>query len=220
MSDSGSFEVAVGSKSDASDPIPDDAPREVRPMPEAAVVGPDPSLRALDGAGLDNLLQRYLSLPAIRVTSRPPSAGLGDELAPRMSSPPTAESFKKFNERLIALEPLLQRGRWEEIRATLESEGELPPPLALIYAIAQKELGTPDTHPEQVAIEAMAAILGVQPSSSAAVFVAKRVLRKNPVGWRKQRASAKTSALLIAIVTLLGLGVGYLLSPGTPLGLW
>ncbi len=123
--------------------------------------------------------------------------------------------------RLAELDPLLSRGSWGEILKVLgppEAVDKLPPTLALIHAIAQREsAGDASATPaNELAIRSMAAIYGIEPTSATALVLAKRLLRQNPAAWRTKPAPpAKLSALIIAVAVALGLGVGWWLSVGS-----
>jgi hypothetical protein len=123
--------------------------------------------------------------------------------------------------RLAELEPLLSRGSWGEILKVLgppDAVDRLPPTLALIHAIAQREsAGDASATPaNELAIRSIAAIYGLEPTSTTALVLAKRLLRQNPAAWRTKPAPpAKLSALIIVVAVALGLGVGWWLSVGS-----
>ena len=123
--------------------------------------------------------------------------------------------------RLAELDPLLASGAWREIMKILgppEQVEKLPPTLALIYAVAQRESAgnTSATPANELAIRSVAAIYGIAPGSMTALVLAKRLLRQNPAAWRTKAAPpAKLSGLIIAIALALGLGVGWWLSVGS-----
>jgi len=127
--------------------------------------------------------------------------------------------------RLEALAPAVSTGDWHTVIETLgssESVSALPPALGLIHAIAQKEAEVPiseadrdRTDPTRMAIRSMAALLGVSETSPLALILAKRLLRSNPVSWRKRKAPPIGTSILIVIVgLLLGLAAGYVISVG------
>jgi hypothetical protein len=141
--------------------------------------------------------------PAPAVEAAPVVAGLGPD------------------PRLAELDPLLSRGSWREILVLLGPAGaveKLPPTLALIHAIAQREsAGDASATPaNELAIRSMAAIYGIAPESTTALVLAKRLLRQNPAAWRTKPAPpAKLSALIIAVAVAFGLGVGWWFSAGS-----
>lgn len=172
---------------------------------------PDPFL---DGEA-EALLRRYLSLPPIRVSEAPPG-----EQKPASTVPvaPNLDRLKAYDRKLLELEPYLATGNWDKVLETLSAEEELPPQLALVLALAQRERDKGDAHPEQVAIAAMAALLGVPEDNEAAVLLAKRILRRNPVAWQQRRAPrAYVSVLIVLLIAVLGAAVGYLAGPAVPL---
>jgi hypothetical protein len=123
--------------------------------------------------------------------------------------------------RLAELDPLLSRGSWREILALLgppEAIEKLPPTLALIHAIAQRESSGEQsaTPANELAIRSMAAIYGISPTSTTALVLAKRLLRQNPAAWRTKPAPpAKFSVLIIVVAVALGLGAGWWFSVGS-----
>jgi hypothetical protein len=123
--------------------------------------------------------------------------------------------------RLAELEPLLAGGSWREILKVLgppEQVDKLPPTLALIYAIAQRESAgdASATLANELAIRSMAAIYGIAPGSTTALVLAKRLLRQNPAAWRTKPAPpAKYSVLIIVVALAFGAGVGWWLSVGS-----
>jgi len=167
-------------------------------------------------SALDPALIRSLSLPPVPISQTAPTvAPAAHEPRERPpSSPPRREDLVRYNARLLSTEPLLREGRWEDVRKHLASEEQLPPQLALVYAIAQKETNDTTGNPEQVAIRAAATLLGVPEGHAAALVVAKRLLRRNPVAWQNRQPSTKTSILWIVAIAVVGALVGYVLSPG------
>lgn len=123
--------------------------------------------------------------------------------------------------RLAELDPLLASSSWREIMRILgppEQVEKLPPTLALIYAVAQREsAGNASATPaNELAIRSMAAIYGIAPGSTTALVLAKRLLRQNPATWRTKPAPpARLSVLIIGVAVALGLGVGWWLSTGS-----
>jgi hypothetical protein len=123
--------------------------------------------------------------------------------------------------RLAELDPLLAGGAWREIMKVLgppEQVDKLPPTLALIYAVAQRESAgnTSATPANELAIRAVASIYGIAPGSTTALVLAKRLLRQNPAAWRTKPAPpAKLSVLIIALALAFGLGAGWWFSAGS-----
>jgi hypothetical protein len=131
--------------------------------------------------------------------------------------PPPPPLTHAFSEDMTEVEPLLQQGDWQQLVALLErreAEQPLPPHLGLLYAIALKEVEGLDTtgsgqrvSAEPIGIRAMAELLRVPEESAAALVVAKRVLRRRPLGWNRP-PEKRVSILLILIALAFGAGVG------------
>ncbi len=176
---------------------------------------PDPFL---DGEA-DALLRRYLSLPPIRVSAAPDDeATPGDASAKIASDKPDLDQFRRYDAKLLELEPYLAGGNWDRVLEILEAEKTLPPQLALVLALGQRERDVADAQPERMAITAMAALLGVPEDNEAAVLLAKRILRRNPVAWQRRRAPrAHVSFVIVLVIAILGAAVGYLAGPAVPI---
>jgi hypothetical protein len=118
------------------------------------------------------------------------------------------------------IEKLLDANDWKKIGAELgsmEEIGKLPPNLGLVAALAHNE-NAKDGDPEAVltAIRCMAGLLGLPETSPIARVLARRLLRKNPVGIRDRPAPPARTSLLIVLATLvIGGGVGWLASVGS-----
>jgi hypothetical protein len=143
--------------------------------------------------------------------------------AGRSQAPRAAEPIDPGLAALV--EPLVQQGKWHELRVLLASRAndprQLPPGLALLYAISLKEdrehqEGAPDQKPtaqaEMLGIRAVSQLLSVSEQSAVAVVVAKRALRRRPLDW-SQKPPARVSALLVVAALLAGAFVGLLLHP-------
>jgi hypothetical protein len=125
---------------------------------------------------------------------------------------------------LAVVEPLVQQGNWHELRTLIAGRfsdaRQLPPGLALLYAIALKEapavLEEPGEKPavqaETLGIRAVSQLLVVPEPSALAVVVAKRVLRQRPHDWN-QKPPVRVSALLVIVALLTGALAGLLLHP-------
>ena len=168
--------------------------------------------------------------PRAEVDDEPEGVPLRDIPAPadsgvtRISAPPASERISVVagvDPRLAELDPLLSRGSWAEILKVLgplEQVDKLPPTLALIHAIAQREsAGNASATPaNELAMRSMAAIYGIAPTSTTALVLAKRLLRQNQAAWRTKPAPpAKFSVLILVVAVTLGLGVGWWLSAGS-----
>jgi len=204
-------------------PPPSDPPSEVEldtngPAETAEPLEADATLAAAQD-NIDAVVRRFLSLPPITITAVPPADDGVDRSATTIppSKPPSIEELQGFDAKLTELEPHLAETNWEQVLAALEKHESLPPQLALLYAIAQRERNAPGDA-DSVAIRAVAALLGVSVESHAALVVAKRLLRRNPIAWQKRKAPpAKISVLIAVIVMLVGAAAGYVLSPNVPL---
>lgn len=216
----------------SSSPPPNDSSEErgtapsAEPEPGAAAEAPAQSfVEAPDqapapelGSGTDNvdaLLRRYLSLPPISIVALQPSEDEVDRRAstlPPSSRPPSVADMKSFDKILVELEPHLEATNWEKVREILGAYETLPPQLALLYAIAQRERDVKGDA-DALATRSIAALLCIPEDSHAALVIAKRLLRRNPVGWQQRKApSAKISVTIAIAVALLGALAGYLLS--------
>lgn len=126
---------------------------------------------------------------------------------------------------LEAAEPLLEQGRWRDLRMLLAPDDtdavSLPPVLALLYAVSLKEdqsvsnpgPGSPRRGTaESIAITVTRQLFDLPDNSAVAVMLAKRLLRRPPLDW-KQKPPARVSAILVASAVLIGAMVGFLLQP-------
>jgi hypothetical protein len=120
--------------------------------------------------------------------------------------------------RLAELEPLFDRTAWKEIEGKLgppDEAGKLSPALALVYALARREAAGDEAArgATELAIQSMAALIGVPPGSPIALVLAKRLLRQNPASWRTRPAPpAKLSVAIILIGIAIGVAAGSFLS--------
>jgi hypothetical protein len=132
---------------------------------------------------------------------------------------------------LKAAEPLLEQARWHDLRTLLaadnSSAANLPPLLALLYAVAVKEeqalrlSNRPSKHDpftssagaaEALAISVVQKLFELPEPSVISVMLAKRLLRKRPLDW-KQKPPPRVSVMLVGSALLLGALVGFLLHP-------
>jgi hypothetical protein len=119
--------------------------------------------------------------------------------------------------RVAQIEPLVARNDWKLVAGVLgpiEDAEKLPPNLGLVAAVAHNELapeGNADAR--KVANRSMAALLGMAPDSEVVQVVTGRLLRKNPIAFRKRPAPpAKTSMLIVFAVLMLGSAAGWFLA--------
>lgn len=193
-----------------------DADADRRPSGNAranAIADATPDPPASDGS-VDGLLRRFLSLPPIQVTAPPPPDPLINRTASTLPAPPKNPSHETFTQDLAEVEPLLATGNWDAVIEALSRRDTLPPPLALLYAVALNERGGKGD-PHGLAIRAAAALLCVPDTSETALVVAKRLLRTNPVAWQKRSApSAGFSIFIVLTVAIVGALVGFLVGPG------
>ncbi len=154
-------------------------------------------------------------------TTEPPPSSRRDETRPRAA-------VTVSDPRLEEIEPFLRAGDWDSVLKVLgppENAGRLPPNLGLIYALARKEKepvgATTDARAAKgmdvtdLAIRCTAGLIGVPADSALALVVAKRLIRKNPVGWQQRPAPpASVSAIIIVIALVLGGTIGWLVATG------
>lgn len=139
-----------------------------------------------------------------------------------MKNPSPAEQIKVApdvkpvtDDRLAQIERLVGRNQWAEVCALLAPEPnaveQLPPTLALVYAVALKE-SSPDTRDaDRRAIGAIADILGIARESSLALVLGKRLTRRR--NWGETPAPSKAvSAVVIVGGLAIGALVGWLIT--------
>jgi hypothetical protein len=129
---------------------------------------------------------------------------------------------------LDAAGPLLEQSRWRDLRLLLAADNmsavNLPPVLALLYAVALKEEQLQSRHSkhdpfagqagaaESLATSVVQKLCGLQEPSVVSVMIAKRLLHRSPLDW-KQKPPVSVSAMLVGSALLLGALVGFLLHP-------
>lgn len=205
---------AADSGSDASHALAANAEPDAGPSADSSDL---PAERAQ--AEVDALVRRFLSLPPIAIAPGPPPSDGVDRHATTIppSKPPSIDDLRGFEQKLAELEPHLAETNWDSVLGVLEAHESLPPQLALLYAIALRERDAPGDA-DALAIQAVASLLSVPEDSHAALVLAKRLLRRNPVAWQKRRApSARVSIVIAIVVAVLGAAIGFLMSPGVPL---
>jgi hypothetical protein len=213
-----SVDEPTGEQSDATEAAEGSTVRSspTEPAPGQAA---KPEELAEPQAAVDSLIRRYLSLPPISIVAVPPQEDGIDRKASTLppSAGPSVEDMRSFDAVLTELEPLLAETNWDAVLNKLQQYESLPPQLALLYAIAQREReATGDA--DAVAIRAVAALLCLPEDSHTALVIAKRLIRRNPVAWQKRKAPSVRSSIMIALlVAVVGALAGYLLSPGVPI---
>jgi hypothetical protein len=177
------------------------------------------------------------SIPGFRAPAPPAVPREADEVDVDVEAEPRAEeapSDERTSEvpdderpsevpgerRLAGVDLLIERGAWKDIRDKLaagEAADDLPPALALVYAIARREAGGEDGGATPLAIKSMAALLGVAEDSAAALVLAKRLLRQNPVAHlaRKGASTARTLGV-VAVALVVGVLVGLVVHAAFP----
>lgn len=138
----------------------------------------------------------------------------GKDAAP---SPPRTVTVKSEDPRVAEIEPLVEQNDWKAIAAKLgsvEDAGKLPPNLGLIVAIAHNEMANDGSvEARNVATRSMAALMNLPVENELARVLARRLLRKNPSGFRHRPAPPpKTSFLIVGVVLVLGGALGWFLS--------
>jgi hypothetical protein len=119
--------------------------------------------------------------------------------------------------RVLRIEPLVERGAWEQVLAELANDKELSPVLVLLRLIARRELQAAAAPKKGAddggeAVAAMAAMVQVSPRSPVALLLAKRLLRKNPGRLRDQEATTGVSMGIVVAGIVLGAGLGLLVT--------
>jgi hypothetical protein len=122
-------------------------------------------------------------------------------------------------ELLAKVEPLVKETRWVELVELLErrSPADLPPALRLVLAVALVETSGEgsSTVATRMAIQAFGALLGLPEESGTTVVLTKRIVRRNPIAWRKRQAPPAPIRLALVITALaLGIVAGWALGPG------
>jgi len=111
------------------------------------------------------------------------------------------------DDRLAQIERLVGRNQWAEVCALLAPEpgalDQLPPTLALVYAVALKESAPSARDADRRAIGAVADILGISRESALALVLGKRLTRRR--NWGETPAPSKTVS---AVVVTGGLAIG------------
>jgi hypothetical protein len=151
-------------------------------------------------------------------------------LDPMKPEPAQAKPGQSAHERALldAAGPLLEQSRWRDLRLLLAADNtsaaNLPPVLALLYAVALKEEHLQARHSkhdpfasragaaESIAISVVQKLFELPEASVISVLIAKRLLRRRPLDW-KQKPPTRVSAMLVGSALLLGALVGFLLHP-------
>jgi len=129
-------------------------------------------------------------------------------------------TVKSEDPRVAEIEPLVERNDWKAIAdklGSVEDAGKLPPNLGLIVAIAHNEMAKDGSvEARNVATRSMAALMNLPVENELARVLARRLLRKNPSGFRHRPAPPpKTSFFIVAVVLVLGGALGWFLSTPT-----
>jgi hypothetical protein len=192
----------------------------------------DRALAVLPEPHSEVVSSRAPSVLEVRANSNAPRAGVSHRPEPQRSpvprSPlPPARIVHEVDATVIGLvEPLVQQGKWHELRVLLASRvsdpRQLPAALGLLYAIALKEEtdhrplepgSKPAEQAEELGIRAVSQLLSVSEQSALAIVVAKRALRlRRPLDWN-QKPPARVSLLLVVAALVAGAFVGLLLHP-------
>lgn len=178
--------------------------------PRAEIDDALPAESAQD-ARLELAVDQAPNSTAVASESPAPSAS---EAAPVVSPEPMTPA-----ELLAKVEPLVKETRWAEVVELLErrSPADLPPSLRLVLAVALVEMAGEgsSTVATRMAIQAFGALLGLPEESSTTVVLTKRIVRRNPVAWRKRQAPPAPIRLALVITALAcGIVAGWALGPG------
>jgi hypothetical protein len=158
------------------------------------------------------------SLPPVKaVPSAAPAPLAVPALAPPALAAPEIAPVAAPDPRLAKIEPLVASNDWKlvaDVVGPIEDAAKLPANLGLLAAVAHNELATDgNSKARAVAIESMASLLGLPAESELVQVVTRRLLRKNPIGFRQRPAPpARTSFLIIVVVLILGSAAGWFLS--------
>jgi hypothetical protein len=135
-----------------------------------------------------------------------------DRIGERMST-----TELDYRDREVAkLEQLVERGAWDQLVHEIDpAQVKDSPTVALLQVIAKRELlpanekGSSKLNHD--AIQALAMLLGVPPSSPLALLFAKRLLRRNPVWSAKQPATSLSISIVLGGLAA-GIGIGWLVT--------
>lgn len=142
----------------------------------------------------------------------------GDEVPEEVAlSSERSVTVKSADPRVEEIEPLVERNDWKAIAEKLgpvEDAGKLPPNLGLVAALAHNEMAKDGSlEARNVAVRSMGALLGLPAENELARVLARRLLRKNPTGFRQRPAPpARTSFVIVLVVLVLGGALGWFLS--------
>ena len=171
-----------------------------------------------------------LEIPELPPLDRPTLTDPAKAHTPARVRAAAPEPTLSVHERALleAAGPLLEQSRWRDLRLLLAADNasaaNLPPVLALLYAIALKEdqaqakqskhdpFSAQAGAAEAIAISVVQKLFELPEASVISVMIAKRLLRRRPLDW-KQKPPARVSAMLVGSALLLGALVGFLLHP-------
>ncbi|MFT3768534.1 MAG: hypothetical protein QM820_24065 [Minicystis sp.] len=180
-----------------------------------------PAMRAVsekDAAERDAAEEREAAVDVEVDAGEEPGAEAANAAEPVAAAKDAETSSTHADPRFAELEPLFDRSAWKDIADRLgppEKAAELPPALALVYALARREAAGDEVArgATELAIKSMAALLGVAPDSATALVLAKRLLRQNPASWRTRPAPpARLSVAIVLLGVAVGVAVGSFLS--------
>ncbi len=195
------------------------------PRPPAETLEPEPppstetAARPASGASLAFAPESVVSSASDDPAEPPPSIS-GRKRSGKSGRHAKVGGAAKRDRRFEEVEHLVERGAWDDIADKLQPLAEadnLPPRLALLYAIAAKESAREGTaaSADAAAIRAVSLLFDVQTDSPAAVLVAKRALRRNPAAWATRPAptAGVSIAFAVTVVTIVGF-IAFLLGSG------
>jgi len=158
---------------------------------------------------------------APRTSLRPAESKRPPLVESKRSPPADRASITSVDPRLERIEPTIDEGNWQGVRAMLgsiENAGRLPPTLGLIAAIAHSETAGEEGSPgaSELAIRCTASLFAVRNDSPIGRVLAKRLLRKNPRTSPQQSAPQTRVSVAIVFIVLVAVGVvGWLVAMGT-----
>jgi len=180
------------------------------PRPDPRV---DPDSVPPSSAATSSVVERSVERVVVsKLTAKEASEGAASAPVP---APVTSE-----DPRITEIEPLVKGNDWRgvaRVLGELDATGKLPPNLGLVAAVAHNETSKDaNDDARALAIRCTASLLGMKEDSEVVRVLARRLLRKNPASELRLRERpappAKTSALIVLAMLVVGGGLGWFLS--------